>query len=337
MNLRINDKGFSEWFSQNIKGRIPEIVQEQLGGRCYICGKECTSYCNSHSIPQFVLKNLSKIGEYSTFASVSGKKYLKPTIGKNNAGTFHLICADCDRDFFKEYENEEVYSDLKKPLPHLFLEKIHIKNLLYLMDKELCNLKDYSAALNHLQTEIPESLNQLKIQIHCSAKRIEKYGELFDCVLHYSKRNIPTQKLLYLRELPYNVPVAIQLAIPVGKGLSGETINDFKKINKPFHMLNICVFPMANKSVIILSCHIAGKEYDTFAVDFNSLALDKQLEIINFMIFQYSEDFFGNPEVFEKVSQDPKLLEVCQRETECDLTIGNIPKIPNLLSAKFAI
>lgn len=348
MKYNINEKGFSLWISHNTESKESELAKKVLGGKCYICGKVRSSYCNSHSIPQFVLNNLSKCGEYSTFVAMVDKPFLKPTVGKNKAGTFRLICSDCDNTFFKEYENKDLWLNLQIPLPPLFLSKINIKNLIYLIGKanyELGLSKSMldicKAELDGRQAEISNALSAIKAQSKqnfvCSYVRVKKYEQLYWDAKQCVDKNIETEKLIYLRNLPYTVPIAIQCAIPVGKGIGGETINDFENRNEPFHMLNLCVFPLESKSVILLSCHIFGTRYDTFVTEFNGLPLDRQLEIINYMIFQHSEDFLGNIEVFQKVSQNRELLDVCQQVSVCDLTMTKIPKIPNLLSSNFAL
>ena len=33
------------------------------GTNCALCGKSCTSFCNSHTIPRFVIKNIAENGK----------------------------------------------------------------------------------------------------------------------------------------------------------------------------------------------------------------------------------------------------------------------------------
>jgi len=333
-----NDKNHSIWLHKNIKPRAKELEKQASKGQCYMCHAHCPSYCNSHSIPRFILKNLSKDGEYSSFAAVSNADFHKSKIGRNKAGTFRLICRRCDNTFFTEYEDKELYSNLREPLPPLFLSKINIKNLLYLIYKAHQELIHSKAHIDLFQEEKPELVDNAKemlwSQLSCSFARLGKYEDLYKYAKIYSDKNIETEKVLYLRELPYTVPIAIQLAIPVAKGINGETINDFTVSDKPFHMLNACVFPLKNTSTILLSSHISGREYDGFAAELKKLPLDEQLEIINYMIFQHSEDFYCNADALKEVSQDEEFLKVCQDRSECDLTKSKIPKIPNLLTMK---
>ena len=75
------------------------------GTKCLFCAKECSSFCNSHSIPRFVLKNITKNGKLCTPSAFINKQLSTSEKGLNNSGTFHLICNDCDSKEFAEYEN----------------------------------------------------------------------------------------------------------------------------------------------------------------------------------------------------------------------------------------
>ena len=50
-----------------------EANQYTKGTNCALCGKSCTSFCNSHTIPRFVIKNIAK----------NGKVY-NPSMTRNN-------------------------------------------------------------------------------------------------------------------------------------------------------------------------------------------------------------------------------------------------------------
>lgn len=79
---------------------------------CPLCGKEQTSFCNSHSIPQFVLNNIAVNGKLLQFAALAA---YKPMIEENlvdiekgikNSCTFQFICRECDSKLFSDYEDE---------------------------------------------------------------------------------------------------------------------------------------------------------------------------------------------------------------------------------------
>ena len=103
---------------------------------CYHCGENCTSFCNSHSIPQFMLKRIAPI------ASIIERE-LDPTAndaGINNAGTFFIICRRCDNAIFKEYESPEAYTEFPSDS---ILAKIALKNYLQMIWKRIIENEYY--------------------------------------------------------------------------------------------------------------------------------------------------------------------------------------------------
>lgn len=45
--------------------------KDAKGKKCFNCGKECRGFCNSHSIPAFVLRNIAVDGEIYSNNKVS--------------------------------------------------------------------------------------------------------------------------------------------------------------------------------------------------------------------------------------------------------------------------
>ena len=86
-----------------------EARERAKAATCCVCGKACTSFCNSHSIPQFSLQYIAEGGKVAQV--LQGEI---PTMGKdtglNSAGTFHLICRECDSSIFRNYEDPNAYS-----------------------------------------------------------------------------------------------------------------------------------------------------------------------------------------------------------------------------------
>ena len=99
---------------------------------CYICKKECSSFCNSHSVPKFCLKRVATEGK----VYMSGIQAEFPVLGEDNgvndAGTFHLICRECDGTLFQDYENPGAYA--KIPTGKM-LAQIVMKNYLLMISK----------------------------------------------------------------------------------------------------------------------------------------------------------------------------------------------------------
>ena len=334
--VNFRNKNVSIWYSKNIKNAKNKLAKDAKQSACRLCLKECFSYCNSHSIPQFILENLSLSGEYKNFAALADFNLIKNTTGKNNAGTFHNICKECDSKYFKDYERPNLYNSLDKEFEQPILYQIAIKNLLFLIDKaneELSSLSANKIILTTISNNIQNIDNDLQIKTFSALKRLE-FAEkvfLYDkwCYENYKKGF----EIVLQKELKYKVPLAFQLAVPIATGISGEEINNFSEIA---HYMHLCIFPLKKTSLILLFCHSVGTEYNTFKIDFKNKTLEEQLEIINYIVFSYSEDYFINDNIFKKIKNDENLKLICKQNEPLDLSkVFN--KIPNILSAEYSI
>lgn len=116
--------------------------------------------------------------------------------------------------------------------------------------------------------------------------------------------------------------------------------------------VHICVFPMQNKTIVMMFIDSEDKRYRKFYKDFNKLSRDAKLGLINYMIFLYSEDMFLSKELPKEVLADEKLIGLSQRTPiglTSDPTINPIKEatkifdlskwteIPNLLDERYRI
>ena len=97
-------------------------------GKCICCGNTVDSFCNSHNVPAFCLKNIAVKGMLGWSNTVYRFPMLKQDQGINQAGTFHLICRQCDSTMFQNYENISAYND--DPPSSKVIAQIALKNYL---------------------------------------------------------------------------------------------------------------------------------------------------------------------------------------------------------------
>ena len=119
---------------KKINNVLSEARKSSKGEKCLYCGKETTSFCNSHSIPAFCLRNIATNGTVfhsNTFVDLPLLDFDK---GVNKAGTFQLICRECDSVIFKQYEEPSNYEN--KPTPQMIAE-IAMKNYLKAISKRV--------------------------------------------------------------------------------------------------------------------------------------------------------------------------------------------------------
>lgn len=108
----------SEKLSSNVIGYkkelnkvLSEARKASKSEKCIYCGKETTSFCNSHSIPAFCLRNIATNGELLHSNKLVNFPLMDFEKGINKAGTFQVICRECDSKIFQEYEEPNNYQN----------------------------------------------------------------------------------------------------------------------------------------------------------------------------------------------------------------------------------
>ena len=122
---------------------LREAQKDSKPEKCILCGKNQTSFCNSHSVPQMILKNIADNGKVLQANVLFDLEVLDLDKGVNNSGTFHIICNDCDNKYFNDYENPIAL--LNKPTDKMLAE-IALKDTLIQLDKRDQELKLFQNA-----------------------------------------------------------------------------------------------------------------------------------------------------------------------------------------------
>lgn len=206
---------------------------------CPLCGKEQTSFCNSHSIPQFVLNNIAVNGKLLQFAALAA---YKPMIEENlvdiekgikNSCTFQFICRECDSKLFSDYEDE--ISLCKLPTRRMMAE-IDVKNSLLMLYKRLYELPMYESLAEILTTVDQGNTIEFK-----SYDVRDFYNDLSESMRIVAGEHSAGYKLLYWNVLPYKIPLACQTHLALEKTILGNRINDIYS-NDPNYAIQKCSF-----------------------------------------------------------------------------------------------
>lgn len=315
--------------------------------KCYYCGKQVSRFCNSHSVPAFCLRNIAVDGKVYYANTLINLPVLDEEKGVKESGTFKIICPECDREIFKKYENPDNY--IQKPSSQM-LAQIALKNYLKCISKRLLENEMYNivAELSSLGKSVAReylSINGLDLldyqKGYEKAKRLGKKDWNRD---YY---------LFYYQLLDYTVPIAFQGAIAVISDLEGNTINNIYDKSSDYHIkdLHVCVFPLQNKSAIMLFIDSKDKRYRTFCKQFKKLQNDEKLALINYLIFLYSEDVFISKTISKPILDHINLKEVARKsstyftmepknsivEAGKEFDLNNWNCIPNLLDEEYKI
>lgn len=279
---------------KKINDQIKNARKKAKHDKCLLCGKE-GGFCNSHTIPQFCLKNITWNGKVNSFYTLIDSDFLARDSGINNAGTFHMICRSCDSKVFQDYENPVAYESVPT---EMVLNQIVLKTALRDIYKHETEIEMYKALKQEMKEQFPlYSLNINGIidpQIKARAWDTRECYEIFNT----AKENIYSPanwlRIMCYDKLNYTVPIAFQGMIALVTGVNGEIINDNYNydISYKVEYLHIAIFPLKQSTAVILFLDDKHTRYKKFEKFLSESTQEKRLEIINRIIFLYTEDYY---------------------------------------------
>lgn len=303
---------------------------------CVCCNKNVSSFCNSHSIPQFVLRNIEKHGLVYGANHFFELPIDKEEKGILEAGTFHIICNDCDNNIFKDYEDE---NNLLTTPTNKILAEISLKNILVTWDKRLFEIALY----NKMKEISPNNSEFLDYKNEINNMDLDEIKWEYKRARKIIDKNLKSSyKLIFFQKVDYIFPLAFQGHLCLYGDLEGNIINDIYDDNSNVKMkyINICVFPLKDCSVIYMFYHKDDRNYYKFEKQFNRLSIDEKLQLISFIIINYSEEFYISPDVSTEISYNPLIKDTSKNTTELisyfpgDIFIQQDNKLKELLNYK---
>lgn len=281
---------------------------------CLCCRKKVTSFCNSHSLPRFILKNISNDGYVLTSNNYFKMPLIDNKKGLNSSGTFKRICNECDNNKFKNYESlEQLLSYPRKKL----MTQIDLKNTLRMYDKRLSEIELYKNLLSMegedlLKYEMMEKqrINYLDLN--------EIKNELQRDLNILSKNSSSSFELIFWEKLNYVTPIAFQGHLALVGDLKGNIINDIynKNPNYIIENINVCIFPLQKETIVMMFVNKDYKKYKNFITQFKHLTKENKLKLISYIIFNYSEDFFVSKMATNEILNNKDLDIITQNVTD---------------------
>lgn len=335
-----------------IKREINDIVKMSRAAAkqetCYYCGKEVSSFCNSHSVPAFCLRNISEDGNVLTLNALIDNPLFESEKGIKKAGTFQLICRDCDSKIFAEYENPENY--IAKPSPKM-IAQMALKNNLKSISKRLVEIEMYRIG----QEVAGRKSDFLDVKTEISKIDLKEYIAGY----HKAKKAIERDRtseyyVCFYERLPYVVPIAFQCSVALVFDFEGNIINDIYNRSTDYEIKNIhiSILPMKNDSIILMFLENDDTRYRKFYKQFRKLPLDDKLAALTFIMFAYSEDMYFSKEIQEAVKSSEKLCTIGRSTEEIfsftrffdpyrtlkeTYDLSRRHSIPNLLSSEYKL
>lgn len=325
--------------NREISDIFRELRQSAKPQKCILCGKPQSSFCLSHSSPRFVLKNIAVDGKVKTFQAIAHPTSNDAAVGIGKAMTFQYICRDCDSKYFSNYENEEILA--QESIGSIALAEIALKNHL---------LMRYKWTMDEQFTKYSQEHEMMAFgaDVKNDMDRLTLRDNLYD--ISVAQRVLKSNKstdfhMIWHTFLDWKVPVCIQTPITMREDLHGGMVNDVYDLSEKnrTESIHLCVFPLKDRTLILLFYHNGDMKYRNFEKQFLELDFDQKLRIINYLMFAYTEHILLSPKIPKKYFRNRKLKRLCKENTVTTLwNFLHPPKkilphqIPNFLAEDFA-
>lgn len=299
-----------------------KAIKASKGECCLICGKPCSSFCSSHSIPKFVLRGISTKGlilRGMDFIKTTG--IIKPT-GVGSVLTFSSICNDCDNTFFKEYESPDAF---KKHLSPLAINEIAIKNYLRYVFKRKKELFQFKLLLEKMDEK-----GIYDISLHRSVENklllsridVEEYETSLKMLLR--KRDEDYFYVIDEINLDYNTHFAYQGFVALINGFDDKIINDTFNYDTRYKMqrLGVAVFPFENSTKIVLFCKHGSTRLRSFYKTFLKLSLEEKLYAINYLLL-INEEEWCVPASFDRKVLNKQTMDLIKQTQDVEFRTDN--------------
>lgn len=282
--------------------------RQSIPGHCRICGKGLKGgLCNSHSIPQCILKQIPTSNGHvycQSFADCDFTRLLLgPEKGLNKCGVFHLICSDCDQQIFSEYENIEKLQKITLSPFSPYLDSL--LNLIFLKTNLLELYKKTMDGHLYNNLVVPDSM------LYCPPPddlNVRDFNQQIDYAVDCLSKAGNNYYLVHGEYLNHKVPLASQCLITLQENLNGKLINDPFNYNPDYHLADLCltIFPLPSSTLVLLFCPSYDRErLQPFITYFSELKESSKLKLLQGMLLAYSEEVYMNKETYDAISSNP--------------------------------
>ena len=303
--MKKSDKKKASLFLSSLK-----TPRDGLSKKCPICKRVVSSFCKSHSLPRFVLKNISPSGKILTGVSFRSDDF-KGSTGVNNTLTFSSICRECDGKYFQEYENEKVFFD---KLSDIAINEIAVKNHLryaYKQEQQMIFLK---AHFKKVDKYPPEFIAFLENRLFLTELALKDTNNLVIKLLN--KKDAKNFYVIDEIDLDYKTQIAYQGFVTLRYGFDNLIVNDTYNYDPKYKIqhLGICIIPHSKGTKILLFCEDGATRMKYFYKKYKTLALDEKLYVINYILLMCEEEWVLDAEFDKKKLNKDTLILINQRD-----------------------
>lgn len=277
-----------------------EIRTKAIPPNCVLCNRPGKK-ANSHSVPDMILQSIAQKGWIlKTDAVTLSDSRTHRGEGIRRAGAFHSICADCDRKYFKHYEDP---NRLRNKPDGLMMAEIALKNSLY----QLSLTCEEIELFRYFHSEKPDNiyiisrLNVLKRDKETFLENVRFYQRIVEI------GESDSFVILYHKLLPYSTQIAAQGQIPLWKDMQGKVINDNFQYFEKTQSMHIAVFPLKDITFILAFYHDRDNKYDELKNQMMVGSEKRILEYLNYVIIEHTDNCFFSKRILDIIQNDSKL------------------------------
>ena len=334
---------------------ISKKAQGNIPKKCHICNEDISSFCNSHTLPQFCLRNIAEQGMVMSPGAILETPILEQDTGIAKTGTFYLICNKCDKERFSEYETPEKYLTLPS---RKMLAQIAMKTALRMIYKRYKEIATYKELLKNDISFNPFLAAYIQGLLTVSLRDFEDYKK----DLEYAKKSLEkdinnSYYLGFYKKVDYVIPIASQTEAVLISDLDNSLVNNIYNNSKSYHLqpLHICLFPLNGYSVIFMFVKEGHTRLRKFFRTLNKMSDEEQLHIISYLVFLYSEDVYISKNIEKNIKLYTSVKNAVNKSSfsmgflenrssfeqikpvQTNHQLDKFKDFPNLLSDKFKI
>ena len=295
-----------------------QVEQDLQPDYCLLCGKKMTSPCNSHVVPQFILKRIADKGMVcygqSLFQNAWKNDFIKTTTGINNAFTFRLICNDCDKKQFCHYETPAAilnYDSFSLEEQKLILLEMAIKT-------HLSHIYTKAKTYTEKAMQCPELMDSIHACVGSTAYEldIQEHKKYIQTLNRFKKTTSFPFVVLYDRLLDYETDIAAQTIISYTHNLKGEQLYDPYDFSQDELMqyLYLMILPYQGKTRVLFYVEKKYQSHVQSIIEgFNTLTEADKLHFLFVSLIIYDEHFYICPSLQEKMKKDRKIIKLYTR------------------------
>ncbi|MBW3088368.1 hypothetical protein KIH77_06445 [Bifidobacterium sp. 82T24] len=282
--------------------------------KCMICGTTFQDQrpCNSHSIPQFVLKSLNngasgndKSGQFYPLNSFLQIPWVNKVNGRNNTGTFSLLCKKCDGSCFQNYERADIYTKslLGNANLQTILNEIAMKNYLYSYYDAKKTIARIEKELRQEETSSFTSRKELNRRIQILNQQLDAetanakdsfQGFKNTCSIRAKLQSKPST-ILYTVDFyhQYNrlFPLAFQGKITIEYDCWGNHINNLFAFDQATQDMHLCIFPIRGTTMVLSFSRRKDKKIQLIRKNLNKKKVDETAKALTAMAMTASGNF----------------------------------------------